>query len=73
MKHLEQDLILDKDFALKLFLQWTESDTDYDYDYITWLKLLVMHRCVGGASNNNVELLKKTITVLIDEVSKNGK
>ena len=71
MKHLEQDLILDKDFALELFLQWTESDTDYDY--ITWLKLLVMHRCVGGASNNNVELLKKTIIVLTDEVSKNGK
>lgn len=71
MKHLEQDLILNKDFSLELFLQWTESESDHDY--ITWLKLLVMHRCVGGAAYNNIELLKKTIIVLINEVSKNGK
>ena len=72
MIHLEKDLILDKDFATELFIQWTELENN-DYDYITWLKLLVMYRCVGGAANKNVELLKKTIIVLIDEVSKNGK
>jgi len=72
MRHLEQDLILDEDFALELLLQWTEAEF-CDYDYIMWLKILIMHRCDGGTSYNNAELLKKTIIVLIDEVSKNGK
>lgn len=68
MIHLHKDLILDKEFAIELFLQWTESN--YDYDYITWLKLITMHKCRGGASNIHINELKKTIIVLLNEINK---
>ena len=65
MKYLHKDLILDKEHSNNLFKRWIESNTEYDY--ITWLKLITMHYCEGGASYENVAFLKKTIIVLITE------
>lgn len=68
MKHLLIDLQQDLQFENDLFLQWI--DTEQEYDYTTWLKLLVMHSCLGGASNKDVDILKKTIVALINNIEK---
>ncbi len=68
MKHLFKDLISDSEFENNLFTKWLESEQEYDYT--TWLKLLVMHRSRGGASNKDMDLLKKTIMVLINHLEK---
>ena len=68
MDHLDMDLIVDHEFGKKLFINWIESDTELEWKF--WLKRMVMHRAVGGASNKDVDYLKKTIMILIDEIEK---
>jgi hypothetical protein len=68
MKHLFTDLVLEESFANELFLKWLDSNQEYDY--ITFLKLQVMHRCEGGGANKDIDLLKKTIMVLISQLEK---
>ena len=70
MDHIDMDLIVDHEYANELFNRWLTGGSDLDY--ITWLKRMVMHYAVGGASNKDVDILKKTIMTLINEIE-NGK
>lgn len=70
MDHLDTYITVDNEYGNELYMRWLDSNSNISYIY--WLKRLVMHYAVGGASNEDVDTLKKTIMILINEIE-NGK
>ena len=68
MKHLYNDFKVDNQFELDLYSKWLLSELDIEYT--EWLELMVYHRCSGGGSNKDIDILKKTIAVLVQELKK---
>ena len=66
MDHLDMDLKVDHEYGNELYIRWLDSNSNFNYIY--WLKRLVMHYTVGGAANKDVDILKKTIMILINEI-----
>ena len=69
--HLCTYITVDLEYKDELFLRFLDSlEFEEDLPFTYYLKRLVMYRANGGASNKSVEILKKTIMVLIDELEK---
>jgi hypothetical protein len=65
MEHLKLDggMTLDLEYQRQLIDQWLNSSNEESF--IEWLEILVHHYCLGGASNQHIFMLRKTITVLV--------
>jgi hypothetical protein len=57
---------IDVNYANELYNRWYNSNSDLTF--IDWLHALTLHYCQGGASRQHMDLLQKTVNVLVEAI-----